>query len=89
MEHDFSLKGVGMRSKQAIKTLLDGENIEIIEKESNAVVFPYYGEYYNLLFVVRSRKNSEVTGADASIMLNLLYTFDLWLLYNEEEFLQT
>lgn len=86
-EHEFSLKGVGMRDKQAIKTLLDGENIEIIEKENNAVVFPYYGEYYNLLFVVRSRKGSEVTGADASIMLNLLYTFDMWLLYNEDEFL--
>lgn len=86
-EHCFSLKGVGMRDKQAIKTLLDGENIEIIEKDNNAVLFPYYGEYYNLLFVVSSRKNSEVTGADASIMLNLLYTFDMWLLYNEEEFL--
>lgn len=86
-EHEFSLKGVGMRDKQAIKTLLDGENIEIIEKENNAVVFPYYGEYYNLLFVVSSRKGSEVTGADASIMLNLLYTFDMWLLYNEDEFL--
>lgn len=86
-EHDFTLRGVGMRNKHAIKTLLDGENIEIIEKESNAVLFPYYGEYYNLLFVVSTRKNREVTGADASIMLNLLYTFDMWLLYNEDEFL--
>jgi Toxin SpoIISA, type II toxin-antitoxin system len=86
-EHGFTLKGLGMRKKQAIKTLLEGENIEIIEKESNAVLFPYYGEYYNLLFVVSSRKGSEVTGADASIMLNLLYTFDMWLVYNEEEFL--
>lgn len=86
-EHDFTLRGVGMRHNHAIKTLLDGENIEIIEKESNAVLFPYYGEYYNLLFVVSSRKNSEVTGADASIMLNLLYTFDMWLLYHEDEFL--
>jgi len=86
-DHDFTLRGVGMRNNHAIKTLLDGENIEIIEKESNAVLFPYYGEYYNLLFVVSSRKNSEVTGADASIMLNLLYTFDMWLLYHEDEFL--
>ncbi|WP_043931995.1 type II toxin-antitoxin system SpoIISA family toxin [Bacillus sp. EB01] len=86
-EHDFTLKGLGMRKKQAIKTLLEGENIEIIEKESNAVLFPYYGEYYNLLFVVSSRKGSEVTGADASIMLNLLYAFDMWLVYNEDEFL--
>lgn len=88
-EHDFTLRGVGMRNNHAIKTLLEGENIEIIEKESNAVLFPYYGEYYNLLFVVSSRKNSEVTGADASIMLNLLYTFDMWLLYHEDEFLSS
>ncbi|WP_053366730.1 type II toxin-antitoxin system SpoIISA family toxin [Bacillus sp. FJAT-27245] len=86
-EHDFTLKGMGMRKKQAIKTILEGENIEIIEKESNAVLFPYFGEYYNLLFVVSSRKGSEVTGADASIMLNLLYTFDMWLEYNEDEFI--
>lgn len=86
-EHDFTLRGIGMRNKHAIKTLLDGGNIEIIEKESNAVLFPYYGEYYNLLFVVSSRKDRVVTGADASLMLNLLYTFDMWLLYNEDEFL--
>ncbi|CEG27755.1 type II toxin-antitoxin system SpoIISA family toxin [Bacillus sp. B-jedd] len=86
-EHDFTLRGIGMRNKHAIKTLLDGGNIEIIEKDRNAVLFPYYGEYYNLLFVVSSRKERVVTGADASLMLNLLYTFDMWLLYNEDEFL--
>lgn len=86
-EHYFTIRGMGMRNKQAIKTLLDGENIEIIEQERNAVVFPYYGEYYNFLFVVSSRKGSEVTGADASLMLNLLYIFDMWLVHHEDEFL--
>ncbi len=86
-DHDFTLRGVGMRKKQVIKTLLEGENIEILEKEGSSVLFPYFGEYYNLLFVVSSRKSSEVTGADASLMLNMLYTFDMWLLSEEDEFL--
>jgi hypothetical protein len=38
---------------------------------------------------VSSRKGSEVTGADASLMLNMLYTFDMWLLSKEDEFLPT
>jgi hypothetical protein len=86
-DHDFTLRGVGMRKDQVIKTLLEGENIEILEKECSSVLFPYFGEYYNLLFVVSSRKGSEVTGADASLMLNMLYTFDMWLLSKEDEFL--
>lgn len=86
-DHEFTLRGVGMRTKQVIKKLLDGENIEILEKECSSVLFPYFGEYYNLLFVVSSRKGSDVTGADASLMLNMLYTFDMWLLSQEDEFL--
>lgn len=86
-DHNFGLREVGMRKNQVIKTLLEGENIEILEKDSSSVLFPYFGEYYNLLFVVSSRKGSEVTGADASLMLNMLYTFDMWLLSNEEDFL--
>lgn len=85
-DHKLSLKGIGMRSNQAIKTILAGENIEIIEGDSTSVLFPYFGEYYNLIFYVSSRKKSEVTGADASLMLNLLYTFDLWLQANADEF---
>ncbi len=86
-DHNFGLREVGMRKNQVIKTLLEGENIEILEKDSSSVLFPYFGEYYNLLFVVSSRKGTEVTGADASLMLNMLYTFDMWLLSNEDEFL--
>ncbi|WP_158318812.1 type II toxin-antitoxin system SpoIISA family toxin [Robertmurraya kyonggiensis] len=86
-DHNFGLREVGMRKNQVIKTLLEGENIEILEKDCSSVLFPYFGEYYNLLFVVSSRKGSEVTGADASLMLNMLYTFDMWLLSNEDEFL--
>lgn len=86
-DHDLTLRKVGMRETQAIKTILEGENIEILESEYSSVLFPYFGEYYNLLFLVSSRKNSEVTGADASLMLNLLYTFDLWLQANKEELL--
>lgn len=85
-DHDLSLRGVGMRQAQAIKTILKGENIEIIEGESSSVLFPYFGEYYNLLFLVSSRKKKAVTGADASLMLNLLYTFDLWLQANEDDY---
>jgi len=36
------------------------------------------------IFLVSSRKKSEVTGIDASIMLNLLYSFDMWLQANED-----
>lgn len=86
-DHNLSLRGVGMRSSQGIKTILEGENIEIIESDCSSVLFPYFGEYYNLIFLVSSRKKSEVTGADASLMLNLLYTFDLWLQANEDELL--
>lgn len=83
-DHNLSLRGVGMRKTQAIKTILQGENIEIIDGDFSSVLFPYFGEYYNLLFLVSSRKKKEITGADASLMLNLLYTFDLWLQANEE-----
>lgn len=86
-DHSLTLRGVGMRKNQAIKTILEGENIEIIESDGSSVLFPYFGEYYNLLFLISSRKKNEVTGADASLMLNLLYTFDLWLQANEEELL--
>ncbi|HIW35149.1 MAG TPA: type II toxin-antitoxin system SpoIISA family toxin [Candidatus Paenibacillus intestinavium] len=86
-DHNLSLRGVGMRSSQGIKTILEGENIEIIESDCSSVLFPYFGEYYNLIFLVSSRKKSEVTGADASLMLNLLYTFDLWLKANEDDLL--
>lgn len=86
-DHNLSIRGVGMRSSQAIKTILEGENIEIIESDCSSVLFPYFGEYYNLIFLISSRKKSEVTGADASLMLNLLYTFDLWLQANEDELL--
>ncbi len=85
-DHRISLRGAGMRKTQAIHTILKGENIEIIEGESSAVLFPYFGEYFNLLFLVNSRKKKAVTGADASLLLNLLYTFDLWLQANEDLF---
>lgn len=84
-DHSFTLRGAGMRKQQVTKMLLDGGNIEILENECSSVLFPYFGEYYNILFVVSSRKTSEVTGADASLLLNLLYTFDLWLLSHEDE----
>lgn len=86
-DHDFTIKGMGMRKKQVIKTLINGENIEILEKKCSSVLFPYFGEYYNLLFVVNSKKDIEVTGADASLMLNMLYTFDMLLLTEEDELL--
>lgn len=86
-DHNLTLRGVGMREEPAIQTILQGNNIEIIDKECSSVLFPYFGEYYNLLFLVSSRQKGEVTGADASLMLNLLYTFDLWLQANEEEFI--
>lgn len=85
-EHGFTFRSVGMRKRQAVQTLLTGENIEILEKNCSSVIFPYFGEYYNLLFVVSSKTGKEVTGADASLMLNMLYTFDMWLLSEEEEF---
>lgn len=86
-DHSFTLRGVGMREKQVIKTLIEGGNIEIIEKECSTVLFPYFGEYYNFLFVMSTKKGSEVTGADASLMLNMLYTFDMWLLTEEDKLL--
>lgn len=85
-DHKLSLRGVGMRENRAINTMLEGKNIEIIDGECSSVLFPYFGEYYNFLFLVSSRQKVEVTGADASLMLNLLCTFDLWLQSNEDEF---
>ncbi|MCA1064763.1 type II toxin-antitoxin system SpoIISA family toxin [Rossellomorea aquimaris] len=84
-DHNFTLRGVGMRKNKAVKTLIDGENIEVLENDSSSVIFPYYGVYYNLLFVVSSRKDNEITGADASLMLNMLYTLDMWLIHNEDD----
>ncbi|MBK3493863.1 type II toxin-antitoxin system SpoIISA family toxin [Viridibacillus sp. YIM B01967] len=84
-DHNFSIRGVGMRKRMVINTLKDGENIEIIGKEGTYVLFPYFGEYFNLLFVISSKKDGEVTGADASLLLNMLYTLDTWLLLNENE----
>jgi hypothetical protein len=86
-DHGLTIRAVGMREAHAIEKILRGENIEIIDGESSAVLFPYFGEYYNLIFLLTSRQNKVVTGADASLMLNLLYTFDLWLQANEDELL--
>ncbi|MFJ7933380.1 type II toxin-antitoxin system SpoIISA family toxin [Sporosarcina sp. NPDC096371] len=86
-DHKFSIRGVGMRKSQVITILAAGENIEIIGNECTYVLFPYFGEYFNLLFVISSKKGGDVTGADASLLLNLLYTFDMWLLANEDNLL--
>ncbi len=86
-DHDFTIRGVGMRKRQVIQTLAGGENIEIVSKDSSYVLFPYFGEYYNLLFVVSSKKTTDVTGADASLLLNMLYTVDAWLKWKEDELL--
>lgn len=87
-DHGFSLRGIGMRKSRVIKTLATGENIEIIEKEYSYVLFPYFGEYYNTLFIVSSKKGGDVNGADASLLLNLLYALDIWLILKEDELLQ-
>ncbi|WP_442637903.1 type II toxin-antitoxin system SpoIISA family toxin [Rossellomorea marisflavi] len=85
-EHDFTHRDLGMRKKRAISTLSEGKNIEVFSGENSAVIFPYFGEYYNFIYVIRSRAGKDVTGADASLLLNMLYTFDLWLLSEEDEF---
>ncbi len=87
-DHVWTLRGVGMRKSQVIHTLLDGENVEIIEKDGSYVLFPYFGEYFNIIFVISAKQGNEVTGADASLLLNLLYTFDMWLLSREDELLE-
>ena len=87
-DHEFNIRGVGMRKSQVIKTLVNGENIEIIGNECTYVLFPYFGEYFNSLFVISSKKGGDVTGADASLLLTLLYTFDMWLLSNEDDLLE-
>ena len=85
-DHGFSIRGVGMRKRQVINTLVEGENLEILGKECSYVLFPYFGEYFNFLFVISSKKGGDVTGADASLLLNMLYTFDMWLISKEDEF---
>ncbi|SEO06513.1 Toxin SpoIISA, type II toxin-antitoxin system [Terribacillus saccharophilus] len=87
-EHDLDIRGVGMREKRAIRTLIEGKNIEILDKNGSSVVFPYFGEFYNFLFVVTTKDDNEVMGADASLLLNLLYTFDAWLVAYQDEILE-
>ena len=85
-EHDFTHRDLGMRKRRAVSTLSTGQNIEILGGKNSAVIFPYFGEYYNFIYVISSRAGNDVTGADASLLLNMLYTFDLWLLSEEDEF---
>ncbi|MGK7379594.1 type II toxin-antitoxin system SpoIISA family toxin [Planococcus sp. 1R117A] len=90
---NFTMRDVGMSESQAVDTLEKGESIEVFQKGDSHVIFPYFGKYFNILFVISSRNNDElkddgtpsgtvtgiVNGADASLLLNMIYTFDLWL----------
>jgi len=82
-DHGFTIRGVGMRRKYVVENLSKGQNIEILQDGIPYVLFPYFGEYYNFLFVISGRNNVPVGGADTSLLLNMLYTFDYWLTSNE------
>ena len=86
-EHqDLKPRIVGMRDRDAVTKLVNARNIEIFNDGQTTVIFPYFGEYYNFILVITGRNGVHVGGADAALMLNLMYTFDAWLLSNEIEF---
>lgn len=84
-DHDFSVRGIGMRRKRLLKILTDGGNVEVFEHGRPYVIFSYFGEYYNFIFVITSKDDSHVGGVDASLLLNMMYMLDYWLLSNEHD----
>lgn len=86
-EHqELKTRTVGMRDRDAVAKLVTARNIEIFNDGQTTVIFPYFGEYYNFILVITGRNGVHVGGADAALLLNLMYTFDAWLLSNEMDF---
>lgn len=80
---ELKTRTVGMRDRDAVAKLVTARNIEIFNDGQTTVIFPYFGEYYNFILVITGRNGVHVGGADAALLLNLMYTFDAWLLSNE------
>ncbi|MGE9214802.1 type II toxin-antitoxin system SpoIISA family toxin [Exiguobacterium aurantiacum] len=80
---ELKTRTVGMRDRDAVAKLVTARNIEIFNDGQTTVIFPYFGEYYNFILVITGRNGVHVGGADAALLLNLMYTFDTWLLSNE------
>lgn len=87
-DHEFSVRGIGMRRKRLLQILTSGGNVEVFENGRPYVIFSYFGEYYNFIFVITSKDNSHVGGADASLLLNMMYMLDYWLLSKEDELVE-
>lgn len=83
---ELKTRTVGMRDRDAVAKLVTARNIEIFNDGQTTVIFPYFGEYYNFILVITGRNGVHVGGADAALLLNLMYTFDAWLLSNEMDF---
>lgn len=87
-DHDFSIKNVGMRKKVLVSELEKGDSIEILEKDCSYVLFPFFGVYYNHLFVISTSNGYEATASDASLLVNMLYTAESWLVSHEAELIE-
>lgn len=83
-EFELNNNMLGMRKKKLIEKLKEQESIEFFKKKQGAVIFPYRGEYTDMVYYVYPKVEDETenrihaTGYDALLLMNMLHTFDLY-----------
>lgn len=82
---------LGMRKKKLVRKLKEQESVEFFKNKQGAVIFPYRGEYIDMVIYVYPKmedntdKAINATGYDALLLINMLHTFDLYAKSVEEE----
>lgn len=81
---------LGMTKKKLVRKLKEQESVEFFKNKQGAVIFPYRGEYIDMVIYVypkmedSTEKAINATGYDALLLINMLHTFDLYVKSIEE-----
>ncbi|MGK7379595.1 type II toxin-antitoxin system SpoIISA family toxin [Planococcus sp. 1R117A] len=81
-DFEFSPLHEGVKTHQAVQKLLAGESVINVKDKKSFILLPFWGLYYNTLFVIYTPADKEETTlhlADVPLILNLLYVLELWL----------
>lgn len=79
----FDIRAVGMRKRQVINRLENGNSIIIIEKDTSYAIVPFSprNHSYNFIFVIHTKKDNGDTlnETDAALVTNMLYMLEMWM----------
>lgn len=79
----FDIRAVGMRKRQVINRLENGNSIIIIEKDTSYAIVPFSprNHSYNFIFVIHTMKGNGDTlnETDAALVTNMLYMLEMWM----------